>query len=266
MLTTADVEQKTFSTALRGYDLDEVDDFLDEVVATIRELTDQIETAQQARPQAAAPVTAPEPDTEPEAADVPAPAPTPAEPGPRIDESAIGRALLAAQTAADQLLADAQAQATRIVSDAESAADTLQSEKEAKRAEAEAEIAALAARVNSIRSELAMLAGEVSEKLDDMDAVITGSGASYWETGDGGEVVPISDHMAEEPLDLDSDDSDEPADDSAGDSPAVEFTEGEGDGEGSEGERDHLDEILTGVANDLQFGSGDDTEDEEEDD
>ena len=129
MLTTADVEQKTFSTALRGYDLDEVDDFLDEVVATIRELTDQIETAQQARPQAAAPVTAPEPDTEPEAADVPAPAPTPAEPGPRIDESAIGRALLAAQTAADQLLADAQAQATRIVSDAESAADTLQSEK-----------------------------------------------------------------------------------------------------------------------------------------
>ena len=30
-LTPIDVQQKTFATALRGYDLDEVDDFLDAV-------------------------------------------------------------------------------------------------------------------------------------------------------------------------------------------------------------------------------------------
>ncbi|TDI37156.1 MAG: DivIVA domain-containing protein, partial [Acidobacteria bacterium] len=32
-MTPSDVEQKTFSTVLRGYDLDEVDDFLDDVIA-----------------------------------------------------------------------------------------------------------------------------------------------------------------------------------------------------------------------------------------
>ncbi len=37
-ITPADIEKKTFSTALRGYDLDEVDDFLDEMVAAVREL------------------------------------------------------------------------------------------------------------------------------------------------------------------------------------------------------------------------------------
>ena len=47
MLKPSDVEQKTFSTALRGYDLDEVDDFLDEVVATIRELNKQLDEARE---------------------------------------------------------------------------------------------------------------------------------------------------------------------------------------------------------------------------
>ena len=38
MLTPSDVEQRTFGTALRGYDVGEVDEFLDEVVATLRRL------------------------------------------------------------------------------------------------------------------------------------------------------------------------------------------------------------------------------------
>jgi DivIVA domain-containing protein len=262
MLTTADVEQKTFSTALRGYDLDEVDDFLDEVVATIRELTEQLETAQQGRPPTtAAPVTEPaaEPEPEPEA-------PATVAPAPAVDESAIGRALLAAQNAADQLLAEAQAQAASIVSDAQGEADTLQSEKEARRAEAESEIAALAARVSSIRSELSVLAGEVSVKLDEMDAVITEGGETGYSSDEAeGEVVAIANHLDDEPLDLDTEglEEDESLDDSSEDSAEQHSADHEGPEHG-EDEADELDEILTGVANDLQFGSDDDDEDSDE--
>ena len=41
-ITPADIEKKTFSTALRGYDLDEVDDFLDEMVVAVRGLEEEL--------------------------------------------------------------------------------------------------------------------------------------------------------------------------------------------------------------------------------
>jgi DivIVA domain-containing protein len=216
MLTATDVEQKTFSTALRGYDLDEVDDFLDEIVGTLRELNDQLEEARTAGPAPAEPVTTPEPRPEPE----PEPEPV-AEPG--IDESAIGRALVAAQTAADQLLADARIEADSIVDEAKGEADTWRSERDAKKAEAESEIAALAARVSSIRAELAVLAGEVSEKLDEMDAVIEGDGEA--ETGQ-----------------------------------ETSSANGETSTEVTDGDADQLDDILNGVAADLQLDSDEGSE------
>ena len=54
-LTPADVEGKTFGTALRGYDLDEVDDFLDDVVGTLRDLQDQVASARAAQPESSEP-------------------------------------------------------------------------------------------------------------------------------------------------------------------------------------------------------------------
>ena len=45
-LTPIDVQQKTFGTALRGYDLDEVDDFLDEVVTTLKSYEERLTEAQ----------------------------------------------------------------------------------------------------------------------------------------------------------------------------------------------------------------------------
>jgi DivIVA domain-containing protein len=143
MLTTADVEQKTFSTALRGYDLDEVDDFLDEVVATIKGLTEQIDEAKagQAQPAVVTPAPAPAQESEPEPESV---AQTPS-PGP--DEAAIGRAIIAAQAAADRLMEDAQSEASRIVDEAKGEAETLGAERDARRQEVESEISALAARV-----------------------------------------------------------------------------------------------------------------------
>ena len=71
---------------------------------------------------------------------------------------------------------------------------------------------------------------------------------------EGGEVVAIADHMTDEPLDLGDDEDDEGVEDEAGSEDGGEADEGDGE---TEEARDHLDEILTGVANDLQFGSRD---------
>lgn len=256
MLTAQDVEQKTFSTALRGYDLDEVDDFLDEIVATLKELNEMLEQSKSApvAPAVSEPVVAePEPlAEEPEAVQEAAPEPEPAPEAQAvaIDESAVGRALIAAQTAADRLLADAESEATRIVEDAKQQADTWESEKEAKKAEAQSEMANLAARVRAVRSELAVLAEQVSGNLDEMDTAIASSGVGVGDDSDEG------DDGANEVAFLDTD----------GDESPGEAETGSEDTDSANG-ADHLDAILTGVATDLQLGEpGDDTEDDQFDD
>jgi cell division initiation protein len=156
MLTPADIEQKTFSTALRGYDLDEVDDFLDQVVATIRDLQEELAEARSSAAKT---------------------------PEPVADESAVGRALIAAQSAADQIMAAAredvdralatsQEQADRILDEARGEADGLMAERDSKRAAAEAEMQVLSERVSNIRTQLALLATAVADKLDEMDALV----------------------------------------------------------------------------------------------
>ena len=257
MLSTADVEQKTFSTALRGYDLDEVDDFLDEIVATIRELTEQLEEARAAAEGAPFPATqaaATPPPLAVEPVEAPVEPPPPETPKPDIDESSIGRALVAAQAAADRLLEEAQSEAGKIVEDAQSEADSWTEQREAKRREAEAEISALASRVAAVRSELAALAGEVSEKLDDMDAVIETAdvdGGLVDETVTGGgvtaEEVSADESEHEDETGLDDDESEHDDQDEGTDEEST-----------PDNNSDHLDAILTGVATDLQLGSADD--------
>jgi DivIVA domain-containing protein len=256
MLTTADIEQKTFSTALRGYDLDEVDDFLDEIVTTIRTLTEQLDEARGAAEAViTAPVFKPEsvvvpvpgPETEPE----PEPEPVAMTPPPEIDESAIGRALVAAQNAADRLLEDARSEAGKIVEGAKSEADSWSAEREAKRREAEAEIARLTDRVASVRSELSVLAGEVAEKLDEMDSAIhEGFETGVDSFGDGGETVPEGGAALGEGEEMD----DEPAVERWGYSVEEEPTR-DAEPETAPNGADHLDAMLSGVANDLQLTS-----------
>lgn len=231
MLTAADVEQKTFSTALRGYDLDEVDDFLDEVVATLRDLNEKLDEARNAR------AMAPPPESES------APAPSvEGETQPSVDESAVGRALIAAQAAADKLLADAENEATRLLARAQEQAESWETEKQERKAEAEAEMAALAARVRSVRSQLAVLAEEVSRKLDDMDAVIVDEGRD----GNGD-----SDAPEESPADGGGVDAGTFTGDSSPNDATSAETETSSDAAGRG--TDHLDEILNGVAADLQL-------------
>lgn len=251
MLTATDVEQKTFSTALRGYDLDEVDDFLDEVVATIRDLNEQLEAARSAQP---TPTVAPVP--EPERTEPVAEAP------PSLDESAIGRALVAAQTAADQLLEEARAQADQIVEGARGEADTLEAEKEARKAAAESEMAALAARVASIRSELSVLAGEVSEKLDEMDEVIE-DGKPGGGPGAGG----VGMHEAVSPaggVDTSDGEAEDAGTSEGGQASDEEVARDEETETGTTNGTDHLDEILTGVATDLQLETDQPSDEESE--
>lgn len=196
-LTPSDVEQKTFSTALRGYDLDEVDDFLDEVVTTIRELNEQVAEASQApAPAPPAPVETP-----------PEPAPTP-EPTPPADESAVGRALIAAQETADKIVSDAREEAERILEQARTEADDLASAKEQQRAATEAEMAELTEHVAGVRSRLAVLATAVANRLDEMDEAIESEPGELSDTdladtetgiagGDGEDVIedgPVGDH------------------------------------------------------------------------
>lgn len=251
MLTPGDIEKKTFSTALRGYDLDEVDDFLDEIVATVRDLSDQLHEAQEAvrvreamEPALAEPAVLPEP-TPPEPAPEPDPAPQPEPSVIEVDESAIGRALLAAQNAADKLIEEAESEAARMVEDAKSEADSWTERREEKAKEAEAQIEAFATKVESIRTELAGLAGEVGLKLDDMDAVIAGETARNGQSADieedTGVGVPDEESGIDELAAGDFVDDD----DSAFNSSDVDY------GDASPDEPDLVGEALTSVANDI---------------
>ena len=277
MLTVADVEQKTFSTALRGYDLDEVDDFLDEIVVTIRSLNEQLDEARagagaaevgivtEPEPVAVA-VPEPEPgievEPEPEIEPEPGIEPIAEVPVQEIDESAIGRALIAAQTAADRLLEDARSEADKIVDGAKSEADSWTAEREAKRREAEAEIARLTDRVASVRSELSVLAGEVAEKLDEMDSVIReGVEPDVGSSGDSEEIEPETGEVPEEGHTSDS----EPGVERWGYS--VEEPAQDEEPEAPSNGADHLDAMLTGVVNDLQLSSDEpDDQDNAQDD
>ncbi len=149
LLTADDVLNKKFqSTKFReGYDQDEVDDFLDEVVNTLREVqgeNDDLKTklaaaerriAELSREGAVAPVSAPvvaapEPEPEPEPAPaIVAPAPVVAAPVRNEPESATGMLALAqklhddyvrsGQEESDRLVNESRVRAAQIVREAE---------------------------------------------------------------------------------------------------------------------------------------------------
>jgi DivIVA domain-containing protein len=149
LLTADEVLNKKFqATKFReGYDQDEVDDFLDEVVNTLRELQNENEDLKtklaaaerriaelsRAGAQQQVPAAKPEPIPAPEPVAPPAPAPivAPVAPAQRANEpeSATGMLALAqklhddyvrsGQEESDRLIGEAKTQATRIVREAE---------------------------------------------------------------------------------------------------------------------------------------------------
>ena len=156
VLTPADVEQKAFTQALRGYHMDEVDDFLDEVVATIRNYDQRIRDAQER-------IRALEGEVNSRGQ----------------DESSISRAFIAAQNAADEIIAKAEAEAVTIRDRASTEAGEVLAERDAEVARIRAEIAGHRNLIGSIRSRLADLSGRVSGSLDEMEAVVDGAGDQF---------------------------------------------------------------------------------------
>lgn len=148
-LTPIDVQQKTFATALRGYDLDEVDDFLDTVVVALKDYEQRLADAQERISTLEAEVN--------DKGDA---------------EGAIARALVAAQRSADAIVADAKEQALQIVADADSEANELAETREAERRRLQREIDGLRAKVSSVRSSVAELTAAIPATLDEIDEVL----------------------------------------------------------------------------------------------
>jgi DivIVA domain-containing protein len=121
-LTPADVANKQFKITFRGYSLDEVDAFLDEVESELGRLLRENSELASGRPaapafQAPAPVAAP-PPTAPLA--------------PGEGQEAALRTLLLAQRTADEVVAEARAEAAKIVADAQGRADNVDNEIQAR--------------------------------------------------------------------------------------------------------------------------------------
>ena len=151
-LTPIDVQQKTFGTALRGYDLDEVDDFLDDIVTSLKDYEQRLRDAQERIA-----------TLEMEMTD-------------RGDaEGAIARALVAAQRSADSILAEAKVDADRIVADARAEASEMSKARDDEKASAEAEISRIRGIVDSLRSRLAELSLAVGVGIAEADSAIAGA-------------------------------------------------------------------------------------------
>ena len=144
-LTPEDVGNKRFTPVrLReGYDMGEVDQFLDEVESELSRLTrenddlrSKLSSAQQggSTPAAPAPVAAkaPEPEKAPVAAPVAAPAETIKVTTVGEASSAAARLLEIAARNADELVADAKNQADKVLGEARTKSERLESESKAK--------------------------------------------------------------------------------------------------------------------------------------
>jgi cell division initiation protein len=145
-LTPIDVQQKTFVTTFRGYDLDEVDDFLDEVVTSLKDYEQRLHDAQQRiailETQAL---------------------------GRGDSEAAISRALVSAQRSADLIVSDAKGEAERILDAARLDSHTLESERSAEESRMRSEIEQMRSVVAELKDRLALLAAPMLEDVATME-------------------------------------------------------------------------------------------------
>lgn len=145
-LTPIDVEQKAFTQALRGYQMDEVDDFLDEVVATLRSYDQRLRDAQDK-------IKAMESEASARGG----------------DESAISRAILTAQRSADALIAEAEAEAAEIRKKAIAETDELLAARDNERTRILEEIGGMRGLMDGLRGRLAEMARTVAGSVERMD-------------------------------------------------------------------------------------------------
>ncbi len=154
-LSPKDVEQKTFNASFRGYAEDEVDSFLEQVIASVEEYQQMVRErdAQIAELEAGlvmAPVAPAKKEPTPQV-------PEPVTETPRLaDETAVSRALIVAQRTADQLVEDANSEADEIIESAKHrSAEIIEAESAHRRA--------LMDGYRRLRSELAQLRGRMTD-------------------------------------------------------------------------------------------------------
>ena len=177
-LTPIDVEQKAFTQALRGYQMDEVDDFLDEVVATLRSYEQRVREAQDK-------IRALESDTSSRGG----------------DESEISRAIITAQRSADRLLAEARAEAETIRSQAEADTAAALKKRDDEQNRLQGEVSGMRELVTSLRAKLSALAAAVTSEVDEMDENLAQTAttlASSTKSGDDTGEMDEADNKADE--------------------------------------------------------------------
>ncbi|TNU77244.1 DivIVA domain-containing protein [Miniimonas arenae] len=212
LLTADDVLKKTFQTTKfrEGYDQDEVDDFLDEIVNTLRvlqnenaDLKSQLESGQGApaavdatevtpavqdevpAPEPAVQEAAPEPEPAPEPTPEPAAAPAAAlaaTSGASEPESATGMLQLAqrlhdeyvrnGKEEADRLVSEARAEAERLIGEAESQRNRTLKQLETEQATLEQKIDGLRSFERDYRMRLKGYLGTLVEQLDSQASTV----------------------------------------------------------------------------------------------
>lgn len=155
-----------FRDRLRGYDTDEVDEFLEKVAVGVDALNARIEELETRL--AAQPAPAPAPVAAPVAPAMPA-----------MDDDAIRRTLVLAQRTADLAVSEAREEAARLIEDAKSEAEALvaRAEEAARRlrAEAEEEVQARVARLGEERERLERDVRTLARMVEDERARLTDS-------------------------------------------------------------------------------------------
>jgi DivIVA domain-containing protein len=162
-LTPTDVANKQFRIAFRGYSLDEVDAFLDEVENELSRLLRDNATLKERGGPAPAPVSTPSPA-----------APTPAAAAPLASmegQEAALRTLLLAQRTADEAIAEARAEAEEIVSSARAEAESTLG---AARSEAESTLTSARAEAERTLSEAQGKAARVDQEVASRIQAATG--------------------------------------------------------------------------------------------
>jgi DivIVA domain-containing protein len=141
VLSAQDVHDKQFKLVRQstGYDIDEVDAFLDEVETAIRQMSEELAAARAGQSESAEPADMGMPAGEPAAEAAPA--------------SAAG-ILEFAQRTADEYVAEARRRADSLLGEAEQSARAAVADLEAQRTELEARVAALRAFETQVRTRL----------------------------------------------------------------------------------------------------------------
>jgi DivIVA domain-containing protein len=170
-LSPMEVQQKTFRESMRrGYDQGEVDDFLDEVVASLTEYEGR---ARAAEGRAAA--------MEAEVGRL------------REEREAVTEALVDARRRAQAVTAEARAEAEQILESAKTEARVLAEDQVKERERLDSDLVGMRSRVSDLRSRLAGLATELDSQMDplavELDSAIEA----------GADIAPQEDAGAESP-------------------------------------------------------------------